>query len=85
VQITKNENSRHETANENVAESFDALAIYLNEKPARFAADIEKRREELRDAEERSRQLVHHPLDGNQLSSDRSTRIAGLPFRSTRQ
>ena len=69
MQIPTNDNPRHEKANENVAESFDALASYFNEKFARFAADIEKMRRELRDAEVRSRQLEHHLLDGNLLSS----------------
>jgi hypothetical protein len=67
--ITTNDIPGHETVNENVAESFDALASYLNEKFARLEADIEKMREELRDAEERSRQLEHKLSDGMMWST----------------
>ena len=69
LQITTNYTPKHETANEHRTESFDALASYLNEKFAGLEADIEKMREDLRDAEERSRQLEPHLLDGKLLSS----------------
>jgi hypothetical protein len=58
-----------ETGNRNLPESFDALASDLNNKFARLAADIEKMRKELRDAEERSEQLKHQLLDGKLLAS----------------
>ena len=59
----------NETGNQNLLESFDALASHLNNKFARLTADIEKMRKELRDAEERSEQLKHQLLDGKLLSS----------------
>ncbi len=58
-----------DTENENLPESFDALASHLNERFARLAADIEEMRKELRDAEEQSEQLKRRLLNGKLLSS----------------
>lgn len=57
------------TGNEIQPKSFDALAAQLNAKFERLAADIEKMRQGLRDAEKRSEQLRQKLLNGNLLSS----------------
>lgn len=57
------------TGNENQPKSFDALATHLNAKFERLAADIEKMRQGLRDAEERSEQLKRRLISGKLLSS----------------
>lgn len=57
------------TGNENQPKSFDALATQLNAKFERLAVDIEKMRQGLRDAEERSEQLKRRLISGKLLSS----------------
>jgi hypothetical protein len=53
-----------EKVKEHVPESFDELAVHLDKKFARLAADAEQMVKELRQAEERSEQLRHRLLEG---------------------